>query len=116
MIVPVRLEPVTRQMIERAIRPPSSGYAGIRLKTSNSTFIGSSQLSDSSTGVIVMSSSSAIAWVNRCGPTIATSIARQTRITPSVASGPAAETLKSSPGVAASRFIRVSPPNRYRSI
>ena len=25
MIVPVRLEPVTRQMIERAMRPPSSG-------------------------------------------------------------------------------------------
>ena len=50
--VPARFSPVTRHTIARAIRPPSSGNAGTRLNTSSRTFQNSSQLSDSSTGVI----------------------------------------------------------------
>ena len=55
--------------------------------------------------------SSSIACTSRWPPTSAKSIARQTTITPVVASGPAAEMMKSSFGVAGSRVISVSPPN-----
>jgi hypothetical protein len=40
--------PVSFQTAARAIRPPSSGNAGIRLNTSSSTFIETRKLSHSS--------------------------------------------------------------------
>ena len=116
VLVPCRLEPVTRQTIARAIRPPSSGNAGTRLNASSSTFQNSSQLSASSTGVIWTVPSSSAAWISRCGPTIAMSSARHTITNRNVASGPAAAILKSSPGDIASRLICVNPPNRNSSI
>ena len=88
-----------RQTIARAIRPPSSGNAGTRLNTRISTFISSSQLSDSSTGVICTDAverdrvRSAGGARRSRGRRPGTASTKQ-----NVASGPAAAILNSSPG------------------
>jgi hypothetical protein len=107
---------VIRHTIALVMRPPSSGNAGTRLKARISTFISTNQLSDSSTGVMLPVVLSVAASNSRCGPTMPSTAATHRSRNPNVASGPAAEILKSSPGLAASRLMCVIPPNRNKSI
>jgi hypothetical protein len=107
--------PVRHQAIARTIRPPSSGSPGSRLNASSSALM--KQMSASTTSVGVRSVRlNSIALVKASTPAVAAPMAKTIKAISAVASGPAAEILKSIHGVGESRFMRASPPNIQRSI
>ena len=113
--VPRLRSPVTFQAIERAMRPPSSGNAGIRLKTSSVRLISASQPSRAMPGVVLTVWNVAVSIVlEKCEATDAAP--RQTATMIAVTAGPAAATLNSSPGVSESRVSFATPPNSHRSM
>ena len=97
------------------MRPPSSGKAGIRLKRNSTALIVNSQPSSATPGRAVASLSVA---TSKKSP-VCDSAAAPTRESPAirnVTAGPATATLKSSPGVSASRSIFAIPPKNHRSM
>ena len=77
MRVALLRSPVTFQATARAIRPPSSGKAGIRLKNSTSTLISASQATIASGPEMSASESSLTAAQNSSGPAAAIQVGRR---------------------------------------
>ena len=102
-------------MAARAILPPSSGKAGIRLKTSTSALIVATQLSHTSAGLArtpPVASAASKKWLLLVASWPASV---HSTITARVTSGPATATRNSTPGVCGSP-LRVIPPNAHRSM
>ena len=114
--VPELRLPVRHQAIARAMRPPSSGNAGTRLKISTKRLIEPSQaIMTAAPEALVLLWASA-AWrsspeaaITRKAPTQASTIAAVTR-------GPAIAILNSVPGVSESFSSRAKPPNIHSVI
>ncbi len=113
--VPRLRSPVSFQAIARAIRPPSSGKAGTRLKASRNTLTTASQPISATVGVESTSWKLAVSTTpENCDPTAAA--ARQATTISAVTAGPAAATWNSSFGVCESRLSLATPPNSHRSM
>ena len=113
--VPRLRSPVTFHAIARAIRPPSSGNAGIRLKISRTRLISPSQPISAIDGVVLTSWNVAVSTT----PVIFEASAPAPTQMPTmiaVTAGPAAATMNSSFGVFESRVSLATPPNSQRSM
>ena len=108
-------EGVLTQRWARAIRPPSSGNAGSRLKPSRTVLISASQPSSTSgalTRTPEVSRATSRKWrkLPKASPA-----STQTPTTIALTSGPAAASANSAPGEGDSPRVRVKPPSAHRS-
>ena len=107
--------PVSFHAIARAMRPPSSGKAGIRLKTKSPALTSASQPSTASAGARVVAQDQGVAEVVAAADQHAAPRRPATTIS-SVTAGPAALTRNSSPGDSLSRLSLAMPPKNHRSM
>ncbi len=109
--VPVLRLPVRHQAIARAIRPPSSGKAGTRLKTRTSRLMLPSQTTMAAMPEVWVFSWVSAAWRTWSPPASARPMIAQTATIAAVTSGPATAILNSVAGVSESLSRRATPPN-----
>jgi hypothetical protein len=106
--------PVIRQAIARAIRPPSRGKAGIRLKTKTTAFIVVNHPITAIGPETSAPSSITIASQSAPPPAASAPIPASAIAIASVTAGPAAAILNSVPAESESRVIRAMPPKNHR--
>lgn len=106
--------PVTFHAAARAMRPPSSGKAGTRLKTKRNAFTSASQPSRARAGE--GSDVTRTASRNASLPDVAIPPTTHATMIRNVTAGPAAATMNSSPGERLSRLSFAMPPKNHSSI